>query len=380
MKSSFISSFRRVPAAFVSSILLFIVTESILVRSEAFWRFCRHYSKPADDDGIRLEYTLRTISNKEEQRTVFLIGSSQVREDFDLEYLNRELGKENTTVYNLGVYGATPIEIFMLKDDLLEKRPDIIIYVAFAGTFYDDYNDNDFRRMKYYFDPAILPYFSKYFGTRMLLSQRGALIDSLLGGFSPLYKYRDSIGRSILAAVQHHTRIKNWTEPRPYIYEENKPERYFLDEIKKANGKRFVPRPYTEMSRELFVLFADDVVSNGVKLIYIDGPTHPLCKKLYGREIDTAYNSFISDQADKIGFVYLAESDLPRFTEEEFIDFTHLNEKGRVKFSQFLKEQLSGMSTRLDWSSLSSVGMADADDRSTSQVSETEGSNVDGGG
>jgi hypothetical protein len=115
------------------------------------------------------------------------------------------------------------------------------------------------------------------------------------------------------------------------------PESYFEDEIKKDNKNRYYISQYTELNEELFTTFARDVVSDGVKLIIISGPTHPLIKLCYSEELDIAYNSFIAEQASEIGFTYLRENQLPSFTAEDFIDFTHLNVQGRSKLSSFLK-------------------------------------------
>ena len=112
---------------------------------------------------------------------------------------------------------------------------------------------------------------------------------------------------------------------------------YFEDEIKKANKNKYYISQYTELYEELFILFAKDVVSEGVKLIVISGPTHPLINLCYPEELDIAYNNFITEQASEIGFTYLPENKLPPFSAEDFIDFTHLNAQGRSKLSRFLK-------------------------------------------
>lgn len=338
--NSSISSFRRLPLAFICSILLLLCIEIGISQSSVFWIFCSRYAQPSIDDGVRLESILRTMPEDGKKTTIFLTGSSQMREDIDLHYLGSELKQNNAVIYNLGIYGATPIEMYMLRNKLLAKRPDIIVYIAFAGTFYDDYQDNDFQRMKYYFSPAVMPFFIKHLGTKTVIKQKAAFIDSSVGMLSSLYKYRDSIGRQVLYAFERL--FSPETEPvvRTYAYSESLPESYFIKEIEIANGQRFSPKPYSKMAFELFSLFAKDAVTNGSRFIYINGPTHPRCKELYKKEVETEYDSILSHQAAEIGFTYLSERDLPTFEENEFIDFTHLNEAGRAKFSDFLKKEL----------------------------------------
>ena len=340
-RNSYISNFRKLrnakklPIAFLSSILLFIVIQSILLNSGAFWRFCYFWSNPGADDGIRIEAQLRTVSATEEQGKIFLTGSSQTREDFDVEYLNNQFSKEQVVFYNLGISGAAhPIEMYMLKEELLSKDPDIIIYVPFVASFY---TDCDFSKIKYYFDPIIIPRIIEYEGMQNIISQRVYLEDSFLGKAFFTYKYRESLDRILENAVKNYLNIEKRTEPQIYGYTDNKPESYFEDEIKKANKNKYYVSQYTELNEELFILFAKDVVSEGVKLIVISGPTHPLIKLCYSEELDIAYNNFITEQASKIGFTYLREDQLPSFTAEDFIDFTHLNAQGRSKMSRFLE-------------------------------------------
>jgi len=63
---------------------------------------------------------------------------------------------------------------------------------------------------------------------------------------------------------------------------------------------------------------------------------YPLMKKTYDPQIDIDYTQFFEEQASKMGFSYISAKDLPKFYENDFIDFTHLNSKGRNKFSRFI--------------------------------------------
>lgn len=341
-RSLSIFNFKQLPIAFLGSIVLFFIIQSMVEKSETFWRFCYFFSDPLVDDAIRLEAQLRTISPGDEQKTIFLTGSSQTREDFDVDYLNREFKKAHTTFYSLGVSGnASPIEMFMLKEKLLARKPEVLIYVPFVGTFYSSY---DFRKMKYYFNPVILPYLVKYVGIKNILTHphlRTYFIDSFLGRATIFYQYRESIGRILLRAMRHYTHIERQGAPERYAYKTNKPRAYFEREIKKARESKYRPTPYTALSKSLFTLFAKHVIAQGVKLIVVTGPVHPLIKMCYKREIDADYEHFLSGQAHNLGFVYLPESQLPSFKEEEFVDFTHLNASGRKRFSRFIKSYLS---------------------------------------
>lgn len=110
---------RKLPRAFVSGVILFFVIQLVVVETAPFWHIVYFFSDPGPDDGIRLEAQLREIPNNNEKEKVFLIGSSQTREDFDVDYLNARLKEAGVSFYNLGVSGGQPIEMFMMKDRFL---------------------------------------------------------------------------------------------------------------------------------------------------------------------------------------------------------------------------------------------------------------------
>lgn len=154
--------------------------------------------------------------------------------------------------------------------------------------------------------------------------------------------YRDSLERIFTSAVINYVGNEIRTAPKKYAYQDAKPESYFTAEIEKANENQYYVSVYTGLNEELFSAFARDVISRGTKFIVLSGPTHPLIKKTYkATVIDTAFDGFFREQALKLGFAYLPQSELPLFTEDDFIDFTHLNAAGRGKLTEFLKDYLA---------------------------------------
>ncbi len=337
-KRSSIFNSRKLPVGFLVFMLLFsllFILQSVIVTTEAFWRFCYLYGPPAGD--IYLEANLRTMPQNADQKKIFIIGSSQTREAIDVELLNGEFEKDNAVVYNLGMSAAQAVDIFMIKDKLLAKKPDIMVYLPQMGSFYMDY---DFRKMPHYFSTAVLPYMLKDIGIKRMLAQRSYFVESFLGESFTLYKYRTALQGILENAIKDYISGERRTEPERYLYSENRPKSYFIKTIEESDRNIYKIGPYTELSEELFTLFARDVTSAGVPLIVISSPTNPLTKLMYGKEMDSTFDSFLSKQANDIGFTYLSESQLPSFTEEDFIDFLHLNAMGRSKFSRFLMTYL----------------------------------------
>ena len=64
---------------------------------------------------------MRSIAESDDREKIFLTGSSQTREDFDVDYLNRTMKETHAVFYNFGTSGnASPIEMLMIKDRLLD--------------------------------------------------------------------------------------------------------------------------------------------------------------------------------------------------------------------------------------------------------------------
>ena len=339
-KNLSISSFRRLPFAFLVSALLFFVSQFIIANMDSFWNFVYLYADEfPEDDGIRIEAQLRTIPVSEERNTVLLIGSSQTREDFDVEYLNREMGRTNTAYYNLGFAGGNPINIYMLKDRFLSKKPDIVIEVLFVGSFYQDYG---FSGIKRFFSPTILPHLVEYGGIKVIIDHGVEFRDASLGTISVFYRHRESLRRIIASAVTDIITGEKRTEPKLYALTENRPTSYFTRELNKWKSpeRRFYISRDTKLNQDLFTQFAEDVISEGVELIVISGPTHPLISETYDEELDYAFDDFLHNQSQNMGFTYLSKDDLPTFVEGDFRDFTHLNADGRAKLSEFIAAYL----------------------------------------
>ncbi|MEA1929218.1 MAG: hypothetical protein U9N73_13510 [Candidatus Auribacterota bacterium] len=337
--SSFTSNFKKYPFILLAGILVFFVTQGIIGKFNSFWEFCYSYSKPRQDDPIRLAIKLKEMPAA--QNKVFLTGSSQTREGFDVKYLNERFEKDNLRFYNLGISGdGPPIDMFMLKEKFFRKDPDIIIYMPYVGSFYKDY---DFKKMQYYFNPAILPYIIKYLGVKTLIENTGNLIDGLIGEVSFFYKYRSSF-RSILTNYIYYRGEFNKDSRLSSYAVEDKPGSYYINKIEVAKKNNFPDKyylsSYTELNKYLFIKYAKEIIDKKILFIVINSPTQPLIGSFYDNNIDSLLDNFLSVSAANLGFIYLSKQELPKFTEDDFADFTHLNSSGRRKLTSFLERYL----------------------------------------
>lgn len=338
-----IFNFRNIPTAFLISVVVFFVGQALLMQSKRFWQICYYHSLPVLDDGIRFQAQLRMLSKESGNKRIFLTGSSQTREDFDVDQLNRVFAGQSAAFYNHGISGsASPGEMFMIADNLVSRKPDVIVYMPFVGSF-----DGDFvnQKMKYIFDFSILPFIIKYIAVDKIYAQRNQIIDSLLAKVFLPFKYRNYFSKT----TEKLFRICLLKEPSPFprrfAYTSNMPPSYFKEEIKRSKGNRFNRLERFNMNREFFIHFADRILSSDIKLIVIDAPTHPLMDGTYKKEVGIRYHKFLLEQSEEMGFIFLDKHMLPTFTADDFIDFTHLNRQGRENMTSFMAEyfQKSGV-------------------------------------
>jgi len=332
--NSFISNFKKLPIAFIFGILLFIGAQFSVERSMPFWNLCYLYSLPLDDDNLRLEYQLRKAESEKQMKKILLIGSSQVREGFDANALNSATKKANISFYNLGLSGGAPsVDMFMIKDRFFSLDPELIVYMPFVESFFYNY---EFSKLKFYFNPSLIKETISNLKMTNTEIHRRALIDSYLSTFSILYKYRSSIKAVFDRKLVYSLAGVDKQQPTKYAHSKNKPDSYFVHGILNSKGNRYNATKYTKGNKKLFKEFAKETLSRDIKFIVITGPTHPLIKKTYSKEIDQKYNDFLSQTAQGLGFIYIGENNLPEFTAKDFRDFTHLNEIGRKKLTSFL--------------------------------------------
>lgn len=333
----FISSFKiikRLPKAAAGSLTLFIVINAIVLNLNCVWQLLYLYSNPASDDPIRMEAQLHLMPHEKEKYRVFLTGSSQTREDFDIGYINNQFSNCSAIYYNLGLSGnAQPIRMYMTTDSMLPMRPDIVIYMPFIGSLYSNY---DYTSMPYNFEEKIIPLFFEYVKPDEIYMKGEYFLKSITGKYLPIYRYRDSIKTILMSYFgdTFHGTYRSKTEF--HAYTNNLPDQYFEDEVRKAGGNKYTESPYTDFNKKCFKLFAHEIINSGARLVVIKGPTHPRLMECFSPSLDVAFDEFFDQQSIEQGFLYISQEEMPHFVPADFIDFTHLNDFGIRKMSKYL--------------------------------------------
>lgn len=344
MSSSTFNS-RSALKAYSLAVVLVVGTHIAFASIDGVWSELYRLSIPVRDDALRLEANLQVASGDEVNAPVLLIGSSQTREDFDVEYLNERFQGRNRFI-NMSVSGhASPIEMYMLTPRMIEKKPSLVIYMPFIGTLFSPYAYSTFDL---YFDPNILPVIHTLYGSGELVDHADAIAWGYFGRISDLFRYRKTYQHMVDDAVRRWVNDSPPKQAQTFSYHKRKPASHFQEMIAKhKNHARYYVNPYTQIAQVTFHMMVQSLKEQNIPLLVIDGPTHPLIKHFYNPALDSVYEQFWSAAASTHGFSYLSANELPEFTDPDFNDFTHLNAEGRARFTTFVADYLQANAARL---------------------------------
>jgi len=328
--------------ALLLSLFLFGSIQWLLFHNPVFWKTVRYYANVGFDDPLLFDASLRLSKEEKAPLKVFILGSSQAKQDYDLDYLHERFGSRGVRFYNLGMAGTSqPIDMFMMQERLVKHKPDVIIYMPFVASFYSGYKESGHNQIKYVFSHRVIPYLFTYLDREEFWTYRDDFAQSVIGVICPLFKYREQINSVAANVYKDLSGLDKRDGPMKYNYYKDALPEHFEREIKMAKGEKFRVTQYTQINQVLFEKFADYLKEHGVKLIVVQGPTNPRIGDIYDREtVDPLYFSYLDYQQERNGFYLVRSKDIPYIKKEEFIDFSHLNAKGRAKFSNYIGDYL----------------------------------------
>jgi hypothetical protein len=328
-------NFKRLPWACISAILVVIILQYAFASYPGLQNALFVFSQPSRSDPFRIRYLLNQ-AKKDEGKKVMLVGTSQSREGFDVSVLNERFKDDNITFYNLGSAAYSGVDLYMEIDRILDAKSDLIVYMPYVGNFYLDY---DFKRLKYYYHPKIIPFFLDKIGHKPFLENRWFFFDAYMSNVFYFYKYRKEIKASLFNCLDYLIfHIGKKPEAKYFSYDENFPLEYFEDQVKEYKGKKFYFSNYTEAEQDAFHKTIQAIKKSRTSFLVIDAPVNPRITSVYAPGVGISYETFLMQMLHNEGIPFVGRKELPDFGADNFIDFTHLNSVGRAKLTSFFAD------------------------------------------
>lgn len=325
--------------------ILIVAAHLAIAFSDSVWRELYRLSVPSRDDALRVEANIRLFPGDTSSKRIVLMGSSQTREDFDVDYLNQRF-RDRGHFVNLGFSGnGNPIEMYMLTPRVTDTKPDLVVYMPFIGSLFRPYS---YQTFDLYFNPNMLPLIGSIHGWGEFADRADIIAMGFFRRASILFRHRDSYQHMVDDAIDRWVRGLPAKVAQTYAYHRRKPNSHFRHLIETHRKRpRYREHRYRELYQEAFHMMVRRLLEQNIDLLVIDGPTHPLIRHFYDPRLDSEYDRFMSDASATYGFTRLRKSDLPEFRDEEFNDFTHLNAAARARFNAFVADYLEANAARL---------------------------------
>lgn len=263
-------------------------------------------------------------SGRDEGEYIYFIGSSQIREGIDAHLIEYYLDNVNYSVgvYNLGYTSDTPLRRITELNYLIDSKPKLVI----IGMSYYQLSN----RAKIHDDHLALisdrenldDYSKKLFNENELKQIKMNYIEL------NIYK-RKFLFSSIKNLINHESKYGNENNfKNPYRYTENKTHEELIN-LTKSHGLlnwRMVNKDDNSMKKALNYTI-EKLKAENIEVIIINMPLHPLLSETIPNTTKENY------------FLYLNSTGVncydfeKKYSQNYFIDLTHLNVVGRYNFS-----------------------------------------------
>lgn len=324
----------KVPWALTYAILIVVLFECLVMCiPNPIWGSLSQYSNPLS--GSAFNFWTGAKLSSEEDPTVFLIGSSQVREGIDPSLLAKLLSKgsgKTIEVRNVGISAGAMPEMLLQLDVLLERKPFLLVASPSPQRMGDPY-DNFPRVADFSYSLSgasqILIDFWGVIGRQDLVTFASR---SLLFNLYPSVR----LVRSFSLPRYLIQRLKRWPVRSPYAYDKSLAFDRMLERFNEIGSP--VLEEESKIHINLAEKFAKRVGKHDTKLVFVDFPFNPAMDAHFGgwKAVYVLQAKVLQRISNELGLAYLKRGQLPTFNKEDFIDTTHLNQRGRKKMTEHL--------------------------------------------
>ncbi|MFA6375900.1 MAG: hypothetical protein WCX69_00665 [Candidatus Paceibacterota bacterium] len=323
----------------LTTFFLFFVVDKIL--GEIIY----HYSYIDNDNFVAIQ-RINKFNDSKSKNKIIILGSSMSREGVDEKYLADQIvGSE---IYNFSISSGKPSDFFLIASQLNGvKTARLAIICISPWMFQKNYTDSILNKN----DPVTNLFFNPQ-AILKIIPLRWQDSSWFLGrsvySFFNVLKYND-----YLKQILDHSNLSFWktkdelTLPaiwNQYGYTKNYSEDYFAAAIKDSTIKSRFGGDYYWNSDDSVQMRALAAVTSqlreqGVKILVIDMPVNPYIKKLYDKNTEADFAAAMATMIPRQDFY--EEAFL--YGKSKFIDFDHLNYKGRTLFSINLARKIAAL-------------------------------------
>ena len=330
------------PRALLLAALFVVVIETGLGSvPRGVWGTLFEYSNTRTDRA--LDFWAKLELSDPAVTTIYLLGSSQVREGVDAGLLGRLLSTalgEELQVVNLGGNKLGMPELYLQLDSLLPRKPAFLVVAPSPRSRYWSYEDRNYLTTAS--DYAYSLASSAVVGKEFALSIAPAVLEdfglrSVLYNTVPSTRYVRAF--DVPKLIGHYIRDEPATRT-DYALGPNSVRRSLRAQLRFFGQPRYSEQ--TLVHERITERFAETVVASGTRMSFVEFPMHPaLLKRLPSWQQALRQSRADVDRvATRYNLVHLSRNQLPNFKRSEFFDGTHLNPTGRTRMTHILADHL----------------------------------------
>lgn len=319
------SSTRLLILLFAFVIGISFVSDLMLTRSSAFWKFCRKRADTRQTRPLKIEAILRSRS-PENVRIVFT-GSSIVGSNISKKMIANRLGIPAYQVVKIALPGGTDLEWAMIYPRLIRLRPKLVVHLSTVWSLFDRLEWGTVR----FYDPAAAYALLNW---SELLKDFKHHASGTLGALHVVIRHRDSLRRILFEQPVPDSRKKapdNQKTPGG-----TDARRIKLKRIRARSEINDFRCP--SIQTRAIDLMAKTLIEHNIGFIAVSAPI----SNRWGRRPDlrNKMNECLSSRAKTQGYGFVPNSDPKRFESTDFRDRFHMNSKGRKKFTADLIDHI----------------------------------------
>lgn len=286
---------------------------------------------------------LRQLNESEKSDKILVFGSSMSREGIDPEILTKDLSAFD--VFKFSVTRGKPMDFYLMWRNIREEKREEakLVIISLSPWMFSKkltlHTEQEEGTRVFFKSSAILALYGREAWNLDWFARQS------VASVSSFYRYGDYIDQML-----DHKNLSLWKfkgeraiakAPPEYRYSENKPESYFLEQLQnKENLRIYSLSNYTWDIKENIQMRAlqqllHELQQKQIPVLVMDMAVNPYRKQLYESGLEEAYKQFVESAVSSYGKLYDFSSS---YDKENFIDFSHLNPKGRQQFSEDLRE------------------------------------------